>query len=66
MIRDAPLALCSGKVSGIDTGTVFDNQCGENCSMKEFLKNHWDDILVYGFGALMVVAGVMFCCIIVA
>lgn len=34
--------------------------------MKEFFKNHKEDIIVYSFGGLMVVAGIMICVIILA
>ena len=34
--------------------------------MTEFSKKHRDDIIVYGFGAIMVIAGIMICVIILA
>lgn len=34
--------------------------------MGEFLKKHLDDIMVYGFGILMVIAGILLACIIVS
>jgi hypothetical protein len=38
---------------------VYFNQTTENFQMANFVKKHWEDIIIYGFCALMVVGGVM-------
>jgi len=43
------------------TDWIFKN--GENCFMNDFFKKHSDDVIVYGFGILMLVAVVVSCCI---